>query len=752
MQIGQYILGKNLGIGAFGKVKLATHAITGHKVAVKILNKGKIKQLGMEEKVQREINILHLCTHPHIIRLYEVIDTPTDIFLVNEYVSGGELFDYIVSKGRLSADEARNFFHQIISGVEYCHFQKIVHRDLKPENLLLDSNLNIKIADFGLSNLMRDGDFLRTSCGSPNYAAPEVISGHLYAGPEVDVWSCGVILYALLCGSLPFDDESIPNLFKKIKSGMYSLPSHLSQLARNLIPRMLEVDPMKRITIPEIRLHPWFQHKLPPYLRHPPEQMEKQERVIDSQVIDEVLKLPFHRAYSGLANPNGLNNNHQHHHHQQPLSVITRELVEAAAALEDNRENDAPKLVRDLRVAYELILDHKHTRLRVMEVARAIREAASATPPAFSPGGSRSATPRGYNHNHSYSGMNSTGYGSSVSSHSPPGGQAHSLQNQGQTTRFAEEAARMLMQPGGVSGSSGSYAQSPGYPHHSQQLPPTSPSAGGSTNSPQPVVQMQYSIPGNVGMIAQHQHGRRNRRWYLGIQSKKDPAHVMTEVYKALMALGCEWLQLSSYRIKCRWRPNDRRGRNSGVAGADNRMNVPHGATSGGYGRMPTPMAGGETPEGAWNRQQHMNHLGGNGSSDDPNEMFADGEEMQGNDNGSGKPHSSMTVISGKEGIEIPIPNLCTPDYTIKIGLTLYKVQQNIYLLDFQKMTGDAFSFMTLCANIITELKTLSAASRQQQAMLAQQQAANAALGGGLPPPSSGQSQQRVQAPVPPSH
>jgi len=243
IKIGQYVLGKNLGIGAFGKVKLATHSVTGHKVAVKILNKAKIKQLGMEEKVQREINILHLCTHPHIIRLYEVIDTPTDIFLVNEYVSGGELFDYIVSKGRLSSDEARNFFHQIVSGVEYCHFQKIVHRDLKPENLLLDSNLNIKIADFGLSNLMRDGDFLRTSCGSPNYAAPEVISGHLYAGPEVDVWSCGVILYALLCGSLPFDDESIPNLFKKIKSGMYSLPSHLSQLARNLIPECWRLTP-----------------------------------------------------------------------------------------------------------------------------------------------------------------------------------------------------------------------------------------------------------------------------------------------------------------------------------------------------------------------------------------------------------------------------------------------------------------------------------------------------------------------------
>jgi 5'-AMP-activated protein kinase catalytic alpha subunit len=610
-------------------VKLATHAITGHKVAIKILNKAKIKQLGMEEKVQREINILHLCTHPHIIRLYEVIDTPTDIFLVNEYVSGGELFDYIVSKGRLSADEARNFFHQIVSGVEYCHFQKIVHRDLKPENLLLDNNLNIKIADFGLSNLMRDGDFLRTSCGSPNYAAPEVISGHLYAGPEVDVWSCGVILYALLCGSLPFDDESIPNLFKKIKSGMYSLPSHLSQLARNLIPRMLEVDPMKRITIPEIRMHPWFQHKLPPYLRHPPELMEKQERVVDSQVIDEVMKLPPFRSGS----------------------MITRDLVEAAAALEDNRESDAPKLVRDLRVAYELILDHKHTRLRVMEVARAIREAASATPPAFSPGASRGTTPK-----------SERSYGSSFDrmlSHSPSA--ASSGNSQPQHKDIVNEAVNKL---GGQ-----------------QRPPPSSLSAspGG--------LQMQCSIPGNFGMIAQHQQGRRNRRWYLGIQSKKDPAHVMTEVYKALMALGCEWMQLSSYRIKCRWNPN---------------------ITSGSSGTSRRSGAAG------WNKP------------DDAVDMTIDGEESKQQGQGHiALDKSKMRVVSRGDACKFaPVPNLCTQEYCIKIGLTLYKVQQSIYLLDFQKMAGDAFSFMTLCANIITELKTLSAASKQQQAMLAQQHAA----------------------------
>lgn len=181
---------------------------------------------------------------------------------------------------------------QIISGLEYCHRNMVVHRDLKPENLLLDGKDHVKLADFGLSNIMRDGHFLKTSCGSPNYAAPEVISGaplplsprcaaprcallaatngaragKLYAGPEVDVWSCGVILYALLCGSLPFDDENIPNLFKKIKNGVYTLPTYLSPGARHLISRMLLVDPLKRITIPEIRAHAWFSVHLPRYL------------------------------------------------------------------------------------------------------------------------------------------------------------------------------------------------------------------------------------------------------------------------------------------------------------------------------------------------------------------------------------------------------------------------------------------------------------------------------------------------------
>ena len=237
-------------------------------MAIKILNRAKIKQLDMQAKVNREIKILRLFEHPHIIRLFEVIDSPSDIFMVMEYVSGGELFDFIVSRGKLPEDEARKYFQQIISGLEYCHTHMVVHRDLKPENLLLDSTSNIKIADFGLSNIMKDGEFLSTSCGSPNYAAPEVISGNLYAGPEVDVWSCGVILYALLCGSLPFDDESIPNLFKKIKLGIYTMPGHLTRDARDLIPSMLSVNPMKRVTIAEIREKAWFKAKLPSYLAH----------------------------------------------------------------------------------------------------------------------------------------------------------------------------------------------------------------------------------------------------------------------------------------------------------------------------------------------------------------------------------------------------------------------------------------------------------------------------------------------------
>ncbi|KAF8167198.1 snf 1 [Crassisporium funariophilum] len=264
-KLGEYTVIQDIAEGTFGKVKMATHVITGHKVAMKYISKAVIQREKTKTRVRREYEYMRTLRHPHIIKLYEVISTPTDIIFVLEY-AGGELFNYIVAHGRMPPPRARKFFQQIISGIEYSHRLKIVHRDLKPENVLLDDDLNVKIADFGLSNEISDGDFLTTSCGSPNYAAPEVIRGGVYAGPEIDVWSSGVILYVMLCGRLPFEDDDVQVLFSKISQGTFDMPSHLSHDARSLITAMLAVDPVKRITIPEITQHPFFTTDLPRYL------------------------------------------------------------------------------------------------------------------------------------------------------------------------------------------------------------------------------------------------------------------------------------------------------------------------------------------------------------------------------------------------------------------------------------------------------------------------------------------------------
>lgn len=284
-RIGKYQVIKTLGEGSFGKVKLAQHLTTGQRVALKIINRKTLAKSDMQGRVEREISYLRLLRHPHIIKLYDVIKSKDEIIMVIEY-AGKELFDYIVQRGKMPENEARRFFQQIIAAVEYCHRHKIVHRDLKPENLLLDDQLNVKIADFGLSNIMTDGNFLKTSCGSPNYAAPEVISGKLYAGPEVDVWLSGVILYVMLCGRLPFDDEFIPALFKKISNGVYTLPNYLSQGAKNLLTRMLVVNPLNRITIHEIMEDEWFKQDIEDYLLPPDLSKTKHNKV---EVNDDVV-------------------------------------------------------------------------------------------------------------------------------------------------------------------------------------------------------------------------------------------------------------------------------------------------------------------------------------------------------------------------------------------------------------------------------------------------------------------------------
>ncbi|OMJ94574.1 hypothetical protein SteCoe_2219 [Stentor coeruleus] len=256
--IGDYTLLKSIGEGTFGKVKLGVHQLTNEKVAIKILEKKRIVDVADVERVSREIHILKLIRHPNIIQLYEILETPTRLYLIMEYSSSGELFDYIVERTRLKEMEACIFFQQIIAGIDYIHKLNVVHRDLKPENLLLDHNKKIKIVDFGLSNTYKPGELLQTACGSPCYAAPEMIAGKKYEGIKVDIWSSGVILFAMVCGYLPFEDPNTGELYKKILACEYKAPKFISPAVKDLISCILNTDPNKRYGIDEIRNHPWY--------------------------------------------------------------------------------------------------------------------------------------------------------------------------------------------------------------------------------------------------------------------------------------------------------------------------------------------------------------------------------------------------------------------------------------------------------------------------------------------------------------
>lgn len=261
-KIGPWKLGKTLGRGATGRVLLGINTTTGQKAAVKVVSKSALNDEydkptkgGLPYGIEREIIIMKLLTHPNVLRLYDVWETSKALYLVLEYVEGGELFDLLVERGPLQEQEAVKYFRQIVLGTAYCHALGICHRDLKPENLLLDASLNVKLADFGMAALESNGKLLETSCGSPHYAAPEIVSGLKYHGAASDVWSCGVILFALLTGRLPFDDENIRNLLLKVQAGNFEMPDELSPDAQDLIWRLLTVDPMKRMSTAEILNH-----------------------------------------------------------------------------------------------------------------------------------------------------------------------------------------------------------------------------------------------------------------------------------------------------------------------------------------------------------------------------------------------------------------------------------------------------------------------------------------------------------------
>ena len=259
-QIGQFILGDTIGSGTFGTVRIATHCLTNEKVAVKVLDKVRILEEINKTRFEREIKILKLLHHRNLIQLYSVIQNSTTIYLIMEYAEGDELFDYINNKKRLPETEACRFYQQMISGIEYLHKIKVVHRDLKPENLLLDNNHNLKIVDFGLSNVypVDDNGLLSTACGSPCYAAPEMIQGKKYIGVNVDIWSSGIILYAMLCGYLPFEEKSNDLLYKKITKGEFVTPFYLSDSAKDLLRKVLNVNPERRLDIEGIKNHEWF--------------------------------------------------------------------------------------------------------------------------------------------------------------------------------------------------------------------------------------------------------------------------------------------------------------------------------------------------------------------------------------------------------------------------------------------------------------------------------------------------------------
>ena len=255
---GPYLLGEALGEGAFAKVRLATQIHIKEKCAIKIVDKRLLESVKDVQRLKKEIKILKSIRHKNIIQLFDIMESKTNLYFVLEYCKGGELFDYIVRKKRLKEREACIFFQQIINGVEYLHNQGIIHRDLKPENLLLDYKNTIKISDFGLSTFYSKNNFLQTACGTPFYAPPEMLEGLQYNGEASDIWSCGIILYAMLCGNLPFTESKEEIIVRRIKTHDYVIPKYLSKEAQDILYHILKVNPEERFTIDNIKKHPWF--------------------------------------------------------------------------------------------------------------------------------------------------------------------------------------------------------------------------------------------------------------------------------------------------------------------------------------------------------------------------------------------------------------------------------------------------------------------------------------------------------------
>ncbi|KAJ3122404.1 MAP/microtubule affinity-regulating kinase 3 [Nowakowskiella sp. JEL0407] len=286
--IGNYVFQKTVGEGNFAKVKLASHKLTGAEVAVKVIDKTTLDEKKLS-KLYREVRIMKMLHHPNIVKLYEVIETKHTMFLIMEYASGGELYDYLVVHGKMKEKEARAKFRQILSAVSYCHKKRVIHRDLKAENLLLDVNLDIKIADFGFSNMFDPDSKLDTFCGSPPYAAPELFQGRRYTGPEVDIWSLGVILYVLTTGCLPFDGKNLQEMRESVCRGKYRIPFYLSDSCEKLLRKFLIRDPYKRASLDMLIDDPWINESYD----NSPIFVDVSQRVEEDETIIKLMEAKF---------------------------------------------------------------------------------------------------------------------------------------------------------------------------------------------------------------------------------------------------------------------------------------------------------------------------------------------------------------------------------------------------------------------------------------------------------------------------
>ncbi|KAJ8542051.1 hypothetical protein K7X08_016917 [Anisodus acutangulus] len=291
----KYDVGRLLGQGNFAKVYYGRNLETGQGVAIKVIDKEKVLKAGLIEQTKREISVMALVEHPNVLQLYEVMATKSKIYLVIEHAKGGELFKKL-TKGRLKEKIARKHFQQLISAVDCCHSRDVYHRDLKPENVLLDENGNLKVSDFGLSALAeskRQDGLLHTTCGTPAYVAPEVISRNGYDGAKADIWSCGVILFVLLAGYLPFQDSNLMEMYGKIRKAEFKCPNWFPLEVRKLLSRILDPNPHTRISIAKIKENSWFKKGLDS--KHAGTRLEEKEKInLDANAIitESKLELP----------------------------------------------------------------------------------------------------------------------------------------------------------------------------------------------------------------------------------------------------------------------------------------------------------------------------------------------------------------------------------------------------------------------------------------------------------------------------